>query len=145
MLGVELGSGFIGSGGTSVGLSSGTSSNTRFNFSMIPISNDISFRGHFKESQLFIPYAKFGPDYVFFRENNQGNITKGWKTGLHGTIGVGFDLSRVDELSKSARDDVGMNDVYFIVESRYGWINGFGSSGVDLSGFTWTGGLLFEF
>ncbi len=143
--GFEIGLGYIGSGGTAVGATSGLSSNTRFNFSMMPMESSVAFRGRFKDHQLFVPYVKVGPDYVFFRENNQGSVVKGWKSGFHGTIGMGFDLSRIDELSQSSRDDMGVNDVYFVVEGRYGWINGFGGTGVDLSGFTWTGGLLFEF
>lgn len=145
LVGFEVGAGFIASGGTSTGSVSGLSSNTSYNFSLIPIENSIAVRGHFKPHQMFVPYAKFGPDYVFFRENNNSRVVKGWKMGLHGTVGVAFDLGSLDELSMSAQEDAGINDVYLVVEGRYGWVNSFGASGVDLSALTWTGGLLFEF
>ncbi len=144
-LGVELGVGFIGASGTSIGVGSGLPAADTFNFTMIPISNSVTFRADFVEDQLFVPYVKAGPDYVIFRENNQGTVTSGVKLGLHGTLGVGICLDRIEDLSEFMEESLNVNDVYFTLEGRYAWVNGFGASGADLSNITATGGLLFEF
>jgi hypothetical protein len=144
-LGVEVGVGFISANGTSIGVGSGLPAADTFNFTMIPISNSITFRADFIEDQLFVPYIKAGPDYVIFRENNQGTVTSGVKLGLHGTLGVGLCLDRIEDLSDFMENSLHVNDVYFTLEGRYGWINGFGAQGADLSNITATGGLLFEF
>jgi hypothetical protein len=144
-LGVEVGVGYIGAGGASVGSSSGTVSQERFNFTMIPIQNSVTFRIDFEEDQFLVPYVKFGPDYVIFRENLQGKVTKGVKLGLHTAGGLQISLDRIDELSSFMERDLGVNDVYFTMEGRYAWVDGFGGTGVDLSSLTFSGGILFEF
>lgn len=143
--GAEVGVGFIGAGGKAVGTTSGAVSEDSFSFIMIPIENSFTFRADFKEEQLLVPYVKAGPDYVFFRENRQGTVTKGMKFGLHGALGLQVLLDGIEGLSTTMERSLGVNDVYFIVEGRYGWINNFGGRGVSLSGLTVSGGFLFEF
>ena len=92
-----------------------------------------------------MPYIKGGSDYVVFRESNQGVITKGLKTGLHTAGGIQILLSTLDDLSELMEKDLGVNRVYLTLEGRYAWINNFGSSGINLSNWTFSGGLLFEF
>lgn len=143
--GFEVGAGFSDSSGRAVGSGSGAVSGDRFNLLLIPFENNFTFRGDFKENQLVVPYAKVGGDYIFFRENTQGHVVKGLKYGLHGTLGVQFLLEWLEELSIFMEKDAGVNDVYFVIEGRYGWVNNFGGNGLNLSGLTVSGGLLFEF
>jgi len=112
---------------------------------MIPIENSVAFRADFKEDQFLVPFVKGGLDYVIFRENLQGVVTKGVKVGLHTAGGLQILLDRIDELSDFMERSVGVNDVYFVLEGRYAWVNSFGKKGVDLSNLMFSGGLLFEF
>jgi len=144
--GAEVGVGFIGASGTAVGTTSGAVSGDHFGFMMIPIDNSFVFRADFKEDQLLVPYVKAGPDYVIFRESGAGKVTSGVKFGLHGAIGLQILLDNIDGgLSATMERTMRVNDIYFTVEGRYGWISNFGGHGVDLSGLTMTGGFLFEF
>ncbi len=143
--GAEIGVGYVGAGGSAVGKVSGAQSGDRFHFTMIPLCSSFTFRGVWKEDQLLIPYAKAGPDFWLFRENVQGNVTKGVKYGLHAALGLQVDLSYVEDLSEFMEETMGVNHIYFILEGRYGWINSFGRNGIDLSNLTASGGLLFEF
>ena len=143
--GVEVGVGYIGEGGRAVGAASGAVSRDKFDFTMIPIQNSFTFRADFKEDQLLVPYAKFGLDYLIFRENIQGDVTKGVKLGLHAAGGLQILLDKIEDLSTTLESSLGVNDVYFTLEGRYAWVDGFGGSGVDLSNLTFSGGFLFEF
>ena len=118
---------------------------TTRDFTMIPIQNSFAFRADFKEDQLLVPYVKAGPDYVIYRENKQGEVTTGVKIGLHGALGLQILLDRIEDLSSFMEDSMKVNDVYFVIEGRYGWINNFGGRGLSLSNLTASGGLLFEF
>ncbi len=142
--GVEVGAGYVGAGGTATGRTSGAVSGDSFNLTLIPIQTSFAFRADFKEDQLLVPYLKAGLDDVFFHESVQGDVTKGFKLGLHTAGGLQILLDRLEDIPRSF-EEMGVNDIYFVLEGRYGWINGFGGSGIDLSGFTFSGGLLFEF
>lgn len=143
--GAELGVGLLLEDGTAFGAVSGAPSGDKFDLLLIPIHNSFAFRADFREDQLLVPYVKAGPDYVFFRESLNGQTTSGIKFGLHGALGLQILLDRIDPLSDLMENELGVNDVYFTVEGRYGWINNFGGGGLDLSNLTATGGFLFEF
>ena len=143
--GFELGVGFMDTEARAVGAGSGQVSGDRFNFLILPFHNSLVFRADFKENQLLVPYLKAGTDYLFFRENVQGSVTKGVKYGLHGAGGLQVLLEAIDEISQSMEGEVGVNDIYLTLEGRYAWIDSFGQSGLDLSNWTVAGGFLFEF
>lgn len=143
--GAELGVGLLMEDGTAFGATSGAPSGDKFNLLLIPVHNSFAFRADFREDQLLVPYVKAGPDYVFFRETLNGGSTSGFKFGLHGAAGLQILLDRLDPLSDFMENEMGVNDVYFTIEGRYGWINNFGGGGLDLSNLTATGGFLFEF
>jgi hypothetical protein len=131
--------------GDAIGLSSGTTSNDKFSLTMIPLRLDLVYRADFKPEQFILPYARAGGDAVLFRESSGGNSINGIKYGFHGGIGVGFLLDRLESLSGTMENEMGINDVYLIVEGRYSIINNFQSTGLDLSGFYPYLGVLFEF
>ncbi len=141
--GVELGVGFLSEDRDAVGAIAGGQSQDRFNFTLVPMQLNLTYRADFKEDQLLVPYVKVGPDFVFFRENVKGNVTSGLKYGFHGTAGLQILLEFWGE--GDAMESMGVNDVYFTIEGEYAWINDFGGVGLDLSGVTVSGGLLFEF
>ncbi len=143
--GFEVGVGYVGADGRAIGVSAGQKSEDSFNLTLIPIQNSFAFRADFKEDQFLVPYAKAGLDYIFFRENTNGNVTTGVKMGLHAAGGLQILLDKIEDLSTSMESGLGVNDVYFTVEGRYAWVNNFGGSGIDLSSLMFQGGFLFEF
>ncbi len=143
--GAEVGVGYVGASGTAVGAASGRASSDSFDFTMIPIQNSFTFRADFKEDQFLVPYAKAGLDYVIFRENVQGTVTKGVKLGVHVAAGLQINMNRVEDLSELMETSLRINDIYLVVEARYASVNGFGGGGVDLSNLMFSSGFLFEF
>lgn len=142
----EIGVGYFNENGTAIGATSGASSQDRFNLFLLPMSTGFAFRADFKEDQIVVPYVKAGFDYVYFRQNLKGQTVNGLKTGLHVAGGVQFLLDMIDSGTKQTMEnDFGINDLYFIAEARYSWINSFGGRGLDLSSLIFTGGLLFEY
>lgn len=145
MLGFELGAGYIGASGQAVGETSGSVSVDKFSFTMIPLEGNVTFRFDFVPDQFLVPYLKAGPDYVIFLQSLEGNSLNGGKWGMHGVAGVQFLLNNLEDVEATINDSSWLNQIYFVMEGRYGWINSFGSTGVNLSGLTFTGGFLFEF
>ena len=142
--GAEIGAGMMVQSGTAVGSVGGAQSQDSFNLFLVPMETNAVMRFDFAENQIVVPYIKGGGDYVFFRENVEGNVTKGLKSGLHTIGGLQFLIEAIDT-DASLETDYGINDFYIVVETRYGWVNSFGRNGLDLSGLTYSAGLLFEF
>jgi len=143
--GIEFGAGYVGASGRAISATSGAFSQDTFSLILVPLENNLTFRANFVKNQLFVPYVKAGPDYVIFRENSQGKITNGVKTGLHAAAGVEILMNTFETVSSNLEDASTIKDVYFVMEGRYAWVNGFGGNGVDLSNLMFTGGFLFGF
>jgi len=131
--------------GSAVGVTSGASSGDSFSFMTFPLRFDFIYRFDFKEDQFLLPYVRTGFDTIFFRENTDGNTIQNIKYGLHAGAGLGFLLDRIEGLGHQLENEMGVNDVYFVIEARYAFINNFSSSGIDLSGIYSYVGFLFEF
>jgi hypothetical protein len=142
--GVELGVGVMGQDGRALGSGTGAVSADTFSMLLIPMETSLVWRADYMEEQILVPYIKGGADYVFFRENTEGAIVKGLKTGMHAIGGLQILMEWIDADS-SLEMDYGINDFYITMEAKYGWINSFGKTGLDLSGMTYSMGLLFEF
>lgn len=143
---VTFSSGFGYADGNAVSVTSGSSSGDTFSLLTIPLRLSVIYRFDYKPQQLFVPYVRAGADAVVFREKTSGSsaITN-IKYGGHAGVGVGILLDRFEELGHDLENNVGVNDVYLILEGRYALINNFGGSGLDLSGFYPFAGVLFEF
>jgi hypothetical protein len=141
---ITVTTGFAYETGAAVGLVSGLSSGDTFSLMLFPVRADFVYRFDFKEDQVFVPFLRAGFDSVIFRENNSGDKLLGVKLGAHGGAGVGFLLDNLEGMSIGL-EEVGVNDVYLVLEGRYAFINSFQSTGLDLSGFYPYLGFLFEF
>ncbi len=142
--GAELGVGFMSIDGTAIGATTGTPSQDKFNLFLLPMETSFVFRADFVNEQIVVPYVKCGFDYVFFRQNLKGNVTKGLKAGIHGVAGVQILLDSL-ATGGGSLDDMGINDVYWTLEARYSWIDNFGAKGLDLSGWLFSFGLMFSY
>ena len=142
--GIEGGVGFMYENGWALGESTGERSGDRFNFIMVPMETTAVWRMDYSENQIVVPYVKAGVDYVYYRENVKGETTQGLKTGLHGAGGLQFSLDFFDS-DASLENDYGVNNIYFVIEARYNWINSFGKKGLNLSSTIYSAGILVEF
>ncbi len=142
--GIEGGVGFMYENGWALGSATGERSGDRFNFIMVPMETTGVWRMDYAENQIVVPYIKGGIDYVYYRESVKGSVTQGLKTGLHAAGGMQFSLDFFDS-DASLENDYGINDIYFVIEARYNWINSFGKKGLDLSSTIYSAGFLMEF
>ena len=133
------------SSGDAVGIRSGLASGDKFSLMLIPVRLDFIYRFDYTSDQLFLPYLRVGGDTVIFRESTDGNSIMNFKLGFHGGAGVGILLDRAEPPGYALESEIGVNDVYIIIEARYAMINSFKSSGLDLSGIYPYLGVLFEF
>ncbi len=141
---VNLGVGLMSEGGTAIGINNGLPSGEDFNFTVVPISNSFVYRADFVENQLFVPYGGAGFDYMYFRENVQGDVTEGVKFGYHAMAGVQILLEFFDQTA-DALEAEGINDVFLTLEGKWNQIDNFGGAGLAFNGFTFSAGLLFAF
>lgn len=145
--GVGLGIGFLSENAAARVVASPTTvSQDRFNLFLLPMETNLVFRADFMEDQVIVPYVKAGVDYVFFRENLRGHVIQGMKYGMHALGGFGILLDNIDQGTKySMEEEMGINDLYFLLEARYNWINSFNTGGLDLSSLIFSFGLLFTY
>jgi hypothetical protein len=142
---VSLGVGFLIEDGQLVAVNTGRPSGEQFNFFVLPISNSFTFRGQFKDNQVVVPYATVGLDYMFFRENDQGSVTDGFKFGYHAAGGLMILMEWFDKMSDYLEREAGINDTFLTLEAKWMQIDNFGGHGLDFSGLAFSAGLLFEF
>lgn len=141
--GIDLGAGFFYRGGNTRGSISGATAQEKFKFMMIPMTLEGTFRADFTPAQPVVPFVKAGYDFIFFHENDDGRVIKGIKHGLHGGGGAMFLLNA---LADGGLDrEYGLNDMFWVIDGRYLWVNSFGGSGLDLSGWSVTTGFHLQF
>ncbi|MBA2664864.1 MAG: hypothetical protein H0U74_21425 [Bradymonadaceae bacterium] len=101
-----------------------------------------------------VPVFKAGLDYYLWSIEgadgetaiSNGNNASGGRAGWHASLGLHFLLDVVDPSSAAAFDlNWGINHSYLFVEYMMTRIDGFGSTGFDLSDDQWMFGLAFEF
>jgi len=143
--GIEQGVGFMIKGGDAIGINNGEPSSDRFSFLTIPMETNFAYRMDYWDGKYVVPYIKVGVDYVFYRENTKGDVTKGLKWGAHGVAGLQLPLAQFFDEVATADAEYGLNDMCFTFEAQYQWINDFGGSGLDLSGWLFSIGVLFLF
>ncbi|OGQ47048.1 MAG: hypothetical protein A3I05_07655, partial [Deltaproteobacteria bacterium RIFCSPLOWO2_02_FULL_44_10] len=142
--GIEGGVGFHYKSGNALGVSTGTASQDRFKLFLIPIETSFIWRMDYASWRWIVPYVRVGSDYVYFRETTSGTSIQGIKYGAHGGSGMSILLSELSD--GNMRGDLGIEDLFLTLEGQYQWINNFGKkAGLDLSGFVYSIGLLFEF
>ncbi len=138
-LGVDLGFGFFTRGGAAKGSITGRTSQERFNLLLLPMQLDVTYRIDYGIDQPVAPYVKTGVDLIYFRESGAGSAVKGVKSGLHGAGGIMVLLDKLSD--QSAERQFGINDIFFITEARYQWVDNFGGSGLNLSGYGFSAGI----
>jgi len=142
---VNLGVGFLYENRAAIGATTGRVSGDHFSFFVIPVSTSFTFRAQFVENQILVPYATTGLDYMYFRQNLQGDVTSGWKVGYHAGGGLMISLEWFDQMSDYMEQELGINDTYLTLGGKWMQIDNFGGEGLKFNGFLFSAGLLFEF
>ncbi len=117
----------------------------------LPLSADITGRLHLFDEQPIVPFARFGVDYVFWRESKLDtdlsalSKTNGAKAGTHWGVGGNLllDLFAPNRASK-LESQSGINDTWLTVEYRSQTI-GAQSTGLQLSGWSLTAGIKVDY
>lgn len=124
-------------------------SREEYTFRIVPTEVSMVYRLAFFKNQLFVPFAKVGVDYYYFRESRKDGeeVLDGGKWGHHYGGGLQLLLDFFDRKHANKLDiDYGINNTYLIFEYRKATVDDFGEKeGFDFSNSTWFGGLMFEF
>lgn len=149
---IDLGIGIIPKKGNTVD-SSGASSKEEVRLDLLPLSLSATLRAHILDEQPVVPYASVGLDYVFWFEQPldelgarvKGDGRKGGKMGWHWAVGGNilldiFGPRRASQLEATT----GINDTWLVIEYRRSYI-GQNTTGLDLSGWSISGGLKLDY
>jgi hypothetical protein len=142
-LGFDVGMGIFRGTGEALGNISGLPSQETFSLLLVPMTLEATYRIDYHKGQPMAPFFKGGLDFIVFREGSAGTTTKGFKSGAHGGGGL---MILLNDLADGQLDTAyGLNDLFFVVDGRYQWVNNFGGGGLDLSGWALTGGVHLQF
>lgn len=113
---------------------------------LVPLELGLQYRFKFRKNQLIIPELGASYDFIYFNENtNPGPTVEGWKQGYTLLGGILISLDRFDPgAAWNLLNDYGINNTYFLLAGEYTHA-GSANHGLNLSGFTYTAGLMFEF
>jgi hypothetical protein len=134
--------------------STGQSSAEYIRLQMAPFSLDGRLRVHVIDEQPVVPFGGVGVDWVFWRETPldadkvpvaAGRVV-GSKLGWHWDAGVNilldtFAPNRASELEARS----GINDTWLTIQYRKQIVGKAGDAGLDLDGWTLSGGLKIDF
>lgn len=139
--------GFFIDNGHALGAVSGTPSGVEQQLILIPMQPYLVYQFAFKDGQFIVPYAGGGYTHITYRRSVDGqDSVLGGKEGYHARAGLKFLLNRL-EPSAAYRlyENSGIMNTYFLLEGQYARVDNFGSSSVDLGGWSYFGGLQVEF
>jgi len=117
-------------------------------YQLIPVDVYVLVRGVLQENQWIVPYVGGGYTYMYYQEKIALQSTvSGHADGYHGRAGLQFLLDVLDQgAATSFYRDVGVYHTYFFTEAQYNRAMANTPSGsVNLGGWSYIGGLLFEF
>lgn len=145
-LGVEVGGGYMtknGKGKTVTGIATGAETT----FQMAPVDMTLLYRLNLFPDQIIVPYIGGGLSYnLYWEKVKDGKEMKGGMWGHHATGGAQLLLDRFDRSSaQNFKEDYGIENTYLTINATHSVINDFGGETVDLGGWNYQAGLLFEF
>jgi hypothetical protein len=131
--------------GHPIGTITGAKSSEITRMTIVPLEVGLGYRFKFRENQLLVPELGANFSYTYFAENpNPGKMVEGWKSGYTGWGGLMILLDRFEpHTAWLLFDSVGIDDSYLEIAGRYTQVGT--GSGLNLSGATFTLGLVFDF
>ncbi|HXC62457.1 MAG TPA: MXAN_2562 family outer membrane beta-barrel protein [Nitrospiria bacterium] len=144
---VGLSVGYFMDNGLALGAVSGTPSGVKQKLVLIPTQLYLVYQFAFNDGQIFVPYLGGGYTHITYRRSVEGQGTiMGGKDGYHARAGLKFLLNRLEpSTADKLYQTSGIMNTYFLLEGQYARVNGFDDSSVDLGGWSYFGGLQFEF
>ncbi|MEK7851839.1 MAG: MXAN_2562 family outer membrane beta-barrel protein, partial [Deltaproteobacteria bacterium] len=145
-LGVEAGGGYMtknGKGRTVTGIATGAETT----FQMAPVDMTLLYRLNLFPDQIIVPYIGGGLSYnLYWEKVKDGKELKGGMWGHHATGGLQILLDRFDKSSaRNFKEDYGIENTYLTIGATHSVIDDFGGETVNLGGWNYQAGLLFEF
>ncbi|MBW2146537.1 MAG: hypothetical protein JRG73_02545 [Deltaproteobacteria bacterium] len=127
--------------------SSGEASDQDFTLFLVPLQVEGVYLFDFLPEQLLVPYVKAGLDlWLFLERGDDSRDWSGTKGGYHGGGGLLLLLDRLDpEGARNFLRSTGIVNSYIVMDARYANVDNFGSSDLDLSGWIFQAGLMFQF
>lgn len=143
-LGIE--GGYFSDSGTAL-TASGQTTIYNQKIKLFPLQAYLLYRLIFNEDQFFVPFAGGGYSHFFYRQSLENQETvKGSQDGYHVRMGLQLLLDWFDPAAADSFDaDLGVKNSYLVLEVQYSKVDDFGSESIDLGGWSYLGGLLFEF
>ncbi len=143
---VEIGGGYLtkdGKGKTITGSETGA----KTTFQAAPVDITLIYRLNYFDDQIIVPYIGGGVSYNYYWENvKDGKELKGGMRGHHATGGLQLLLDNIDTRSAfDLEEDYGIENTYLTIGATHSVIDDFGGEDVDLGGWNYNVGLLFEF
>jgi len=114
---------------------------------LIPTQLYLLYQFAFKDDQFLVPYLGGGYTHVTYRRTVEGQgAVMGGKEGYHARAGLKLLLNLLEPTpANELYESWGIIHTYFLLEGQYARVNGFGNSAVNLGGWSYFGGLQFEF
>lgn len=142
----EIGAGYLtknGKGKTVTGGESGAETT----FRSAPLDITLIYRLNYFDEQVLIPYIGGGVSYNLYWENvKDGKELKGGMWGHHATGGLQLLLDKADRRSAfDLKEDYGIERTYLTIGATHSVVDDFGGEKVDIGGWNYNVGLLFEF
>lgn len=143
---VEIGGGYQtkdGKGKTVTGKETGV----KTTFQAAPVDITLLYRMNYFDDQIIVPYIGGGVSYNYYWEKvKDGKELKGGMRGHHATGGLQLLLDNIDTRSAfDLEEDYGIENTYLTIGATHSVIDDFGKEDVDLGGWNYNMGLLFEF
>lgn len=114
---------------------------------LLPFQAYLVYRLLFDPDQWLVPYLGGGySHFTFLQDVEGGGRDSGGQEGFHVRAGVQFLLDALDPRSaRESYEDWGLINTYLSLEAQYAKVDDFGNASMDLGGWIYWGGLVFEF
>jgi hypothetical protein len=139
--------GYFNDNGLALGAISGTTSGVKQQLVLIPTQLYLVYEFAFKDGQILVPYLGGGYTHITYRRYVEGQGTvMGGQDGYHARAGLKFLLNQLEpRAADRLYESSGISNTYFLLEGQYARVDGFGTSSVDLGGWSYFVGIQFEF
>lgn len=124
----------------------GRASADEVTFQQVPVYASLLYRFVFYEDQPIVPYIGGGYTHQFYRQQLDGSKVSGDQNGYHLRGGLQLLLDYVDPgTAVDFFSEWQVFNTYLTIEAIYSRVDDFGKQDIDLGGWGFAGGLLFEY
>ncbi len=124
----------------------GRTSADEVTFQQVPVYASLLYRFVFYEDQPIVPYIGGGYTHQFYRQELDGNKVSGDQNGYHLRGGLQLLLDYLDPgTAVDFFSEWQVFNTYLTIEAIYSRVDDFGKRDIDLGGWGFAGGLLFEY